>query len=53
MIPFKMMYNMSMSRHWFSSEQWGEGGALNHLPLSSTEHEGTRTFLILIAPLAL
>ena len=31
-IPFKMMYNMSMLRHWFSNERWG-GGTLNHLPL--------------------
>ena len=34
MIPFKMMYNMSMLRHPFSNEQWGGGGGgLNHLPL--------------------
>ena len=26
MIPFKMMYNMSMSRHRFSNEWWGGGG---------------------------
>ena len=26
-IPFNMMYNMSMLRHWFSNERWGrEGG---------------------------
>ena len=28
-----MMYNMSMLRYRFSNEQWGEGAALNHLPL--------------------
>ena len=33
MIPFKMMYNMSMLRHRFSNERWGGGGALNHLRL--------------------
>ena len=32
-IPFNMMYNMSMLRHWFSNERWGGGGGLNHLPL--------------------
>ena len=33
-IPFRMMYNMSVLRHRFSDERWGEGGgALNHLPL--------------------
>ena len=34
-IPFKMMYNMSMLRHWFSNERWGRegGGGLNHLPI--------------------
>ena len=26
MIPFKMMYNMSMLRHRFSNERWREGG---------------------------
>ena len=26
MIPFKMMYNMSMLRHRFSNECWGGGG---------------------------
>ena len=26
MIPFKMMYNMSMLRHRFSNERWGGGG---------------------------
>ena len=31
MIPFKMMYNMSMLRYRFSNEQLR--GALNHLPL--------------------
>ena len=25
-IPFNMMYNMSMLRHWFSNEWWGGGG---------------------------
>ena len=25
MIPFKMMYNMSMLRHRFSNERWGGG----------------------------
>ena len=42
---FKMMYNVSMLRHWFSNERWGGGGggALNHLPLlflvsSSRQH---------------
>ena len=25
-IPFNMMYNMSMLRHCFSNERWGEGG---------------------------
>ena len=30
-IPFKMMYNMPMLRHWFSNERWM--AALNHLPL--------------------
>ena len=29
-IPFKMMYKMSMLRHWFSNERGG-GGGLNHL----------------------
>ena len=24
-IPFKMMYNISMLRHRFSNERWGEG----------------------------
>ena len=24
-IPFKMIYNMSMLRHWFSNERWGGG----------------------------
>ena len=24
-IPFNMMYNMSMLRHWFSNERWGGG----------------------------
>ena len=34
-ILFKMMYDMSMLRHWFSNERWGGGGGgtLNHLPL--------------------
>ena len=27
------MYNMSMLSRWFSNELWGDGGALNHLPL--------------------
>ena len=31
-IPFNMMYNMSMLRHWFSNERWG-GGTLNQLPV--------------------
>ena len=22
-VPFKMMYNMFMLRHWFSNERWG------------------------------
>ena len=26
MIPFKMVYNMSMLRHRFSNERWGGGG---------------------------
>ena len=26
MIPFKMMYNMSMLHHRFSYERWGGGG---------------------------
>ena len=26
MIPFKMMYNMSMLRHRFSNERWDERG---------------------------
>ena len=26
MIPFKMMYNMSMLPHQFSNERWGGGG---------------------------
>ena len=26
MIPFKMMYNMSILRRRFSNEQWGVGG---------------------------
>ena len=30
-IPFKMMHTMSMLRHRFSNERWGE--ALDHLPL--------------------
>ena len=37
MIPFNMMYNMSVLRHWFSNELGGGGGEgggdLNHLPL--------------------
>ena len=34
MIPFKMMYNMSMLRHRFSNERWGGGGGRNELPSS-------------------
>ena len=26
MVPFKIMYNMSMLRYRFSNERWGEGG---------------------------
>ena len=39
MIPFKMMYNMSMLRHRFSNKRGGGGGggALNHLPLYSVK----------------
>ena len=34
-IPFKMMYNMSMLRRWFSNEQWGGGGGGHPEPPSS------------------
>ena len=40
MISFNVIYNMSMSRHWFSNE-WG-GGALNYLPLSYSVKVRTR-----------
>ena len=35
MIPFKMMYNMSVFCHWFSNKRLGggAGGVLNDLPL--------------------
>ena len=34
MIPFKIMYNMSMLRRWFSNEQWGGGGGRPEPPSS-------------------
>ena len=33
-ILFKMMYNMSMLRHWFSNERWGGGAELTFLSYS-------------------